>query len=97
MKREFLPVEALPPWARLNGLSVSDVAFRRLQAEDGTDKGSAIVATEAKGNGDDVPSDVLLRIPSDLVLSLEAVDGYAKSDRYLREVLEAVGDFGKVC
>ena len=94
MKREFLPVEALPPWARLNGLSVSDVAFRRLQAEDGTDKGSAIVATEAKGNGD-MPSDVLLRIPSDLVLSLEAVD--AKSDRYLREVLEAVGDFGKVC
>jgi len=96
MKREFLPVEALPPWARLNGLSVSDVAFRRLQAEDGTDKGSAIVATEAKGNGD-MPSDVLLRIPSDLVLSLEAVDAYAKSDRYLREVLEAVGDFGKVC
>lgn len=92
MKREYVSIESLPAWARLNGVSVSSIAFRRLQS-DGTDKGSAIVA---EGKQDSSSKDVLLQIPSDLILSLEAVDTYAKSDRYLREVLEAVGGFGKV-
>lgn len=92
MKREYLSIESLPVWARLNGVSVSGIAFKRLQS-DGTDKGSAIIA---EGKQDSSSKDVLLQIPSDLILSLEAVDTYAKSDRYLREVLEAVGGFGKV-
>lgn len=92
MKREHLSIESLPAWARLNGISVSRIAFKRLQI-DGTDKGSAIIA---EGRQDSHSKDVLLQIPSDLILSLEAVDTYAKSDRYLREVLEAVGGFGKV-
>ncbi|OJJ80867.1 SET domain-containing protein [Aspergillus glaucus CBS 516.65] len=91
MKREYLSIESLPVWARLNGVSVSGIAFKRLQS-DGTDKGSAIIA---EGKQDSSSKDVLLQIPSDLILSLEAVDTYAKSDRYLREVLEAVGGFGK--
>lgn len=93
MKREYLSIDSLPAWARLNGVSVSGVAFKRLQTDDGTDKGSAIIAAEGKQN---TSKDVLLQIPSDLILSLEAVNTYAKSDRYLREVLEAVGNFGKV-
>jgi len=93
MKCEHLSIESLPAWARLNGVSVSGVAFKRLQS-DGTDRGSAIIA---EGKQDSSSKDVLLlQIPSDLILSLEAVDTYAKSDRYLREVLEAVGGFGKV-
>lgn len=102
MRRESLPVEALPAWARLNGVALSGVTFRQLQAEDRTDKGYAIVATEEKGTvqgpseGEDSQPEVLLQIPSDLILSLEAVDNYAKADRYLREVLEAVGDLGRV-
>lgn len=100
MRRESIPIEAIPAWARLNGVSLSGVAFRRLQSEDGTDKGNAVVATEQRCNGDPVGEDshpeILIGVPSDLVLSLESVGTYAKSDRYLRGVLEAVGDFGRV-
>ena len=100
MRLESLSTDALPAWARLNGVSPFGVAFRRLQADDGTDKGCAVVATEEKSrdpeSNDDHP-EILLSVPSDMVLSLESVGNYAKSDRYLRDVLEAVGDFGRVC
>lgn len=100
MKHDYYPIETLPSWIKLNGVSVNSIAFRKLQADDGTDKGSAIVATEVKASGnaasDAVESEVLLRVPSDLVLSFDFVEEYSKSDRQLREVLEAVGDFGRV-
>ncbi|KAE8373269.1 hypothetical protein BDV26DRAFT_71365 [Aspergillus bertholletiae] len=99
MKREYLPVETLPAWTKLNGISVDGVTFCKLRTEDGIDKGCAIVATEEKcsegsetGEADAEP---LLRVPSDLILSLRLVEAHAKSDRYLREVLDAVGDFGR--
>lgn len=95
MKRAYLPIDALPAWARLNGVSMSGVAFRRLREEDATNKGAALVATENKGEKDLGP-DVLLQIPSDLILSLDCVETCAKSDPYLRDILEAVGGFGKV-
>lgn len=84
-------------------MSLSGVEFRRLKDNDGTDKGCAVVATE--GKDDEHPESeathshpqVLIRVPSEMALSLESVGNYAKSDRYLREVLEAVGDFGRVC
>lgn len=100
MKHEYYPIETLPSWIKLNGVSVNGIAFRKLQADDGTDKGSAIVGTEVKptGNaeGSEVEPEVLLRVPTDLVLSFDFVEEYSKSDRQLREVLEAVGDFGRV-
>jgi hypothetical protein len=98
MKREYLPIETLPAWQCLNGIVAKGVAFQKLgSSEYGTDKGSAIVATEAKSSDEnDTTPEILLQIPSDLVLSLEAVHNYAKSDRYLRDVLEAIGDFGRV-
>ncbi|KAL1885435.1 hypothetical protein Plec18167_000929 [Paecilomyces lecythidis] len=99
MKREYLPIEALPAWARLNGISFNGIAFERFRSEDGTDKGSGVVATEEKYNGDpeseESKPEFLITVPSDMVLSLGLVQNYAKSDRYLREVLEAVGDYGK--
>ncbi|PWY77539.1 SET domain-containing protein [Aspergillus heteromorphus CBS 117.55] len=108
MKRDYLPIETLSAWTRLNGIAVEGVAFRKLRADDGTDKGSAIVATGSQnggGNGERPESEesgvvapgvtVLLRVPSDLVLSLGFVEDYAKSDRQLREVLEAVGGVGR--
>lgn len=103
MRRESVPIESLPLWVHLNDVSLSGVEFRRLKDDDGTDKGCAVVATAEKddehlesGDTHSHPQ-VLIRVPSDLVLSRESVDNYAKSDRYLREVLEAVGDFGRVC
>jgi uncharacterized membrane protein YidH (DUF202 family) len=98
MKREYLAIEALPAWQRLNGIVSTGVAFQKLGSDEhGADKGSAIVATEAKSSNEtDTKPEILLQIPRDLVLSLETVHNYAKSDRYLREVLEAIGDFGRV-
>ncbi|KAE8153869.1 SET domain-containing protein [Aspergillus avenaceus] len=100
MKRNYLPTETLPSWAKLNGISVDGINFRKLRTEDGIDKGCAIVATEDRSNEqlsgtEEANTEVLLRVPSDMVLSLQMVENHAKSDRYLREVLDAVGDFGR--
>lgn len=99
MRREYLPLQSLPVWAKLNGISTNGVAFQNLSStESETDKGNAIVATEEKSSCEtDSSPQVLLQIPRELVLSLEAVQDHSKSDRDLREVLEAVGDFGRVC
>jgi len=94
MKRDSLPIESLPAWLRLNGIKANGVAFQKL----GSEKGTGIVAVQDQMSSEDetaAPPN-LLEIPADLVLSPEMVHNYAKSDRYLREVLEAVGDFGRV-
>jgi len=98
MKREHLPLGSLPAWLRLNGIEANGVAFQQLgSSESGVDKGNALVGTENKSStSGDIQPEVLLLVPSDLILSLETVDDYSKSDRDLREVLEAVGDFGRV-
>lgn len=98
MKRGSLSIDALIPFARLYNVALRGVTFRKLRAEDGTDKGGAIVATERKQSGNEEPSenDVLIKVPSDMILSLETVQERSKYDRHLHEVLEAVGDFGKV-
>ncbi|KAJ5167078.1 uncharacterized protein N7482_005859, partial [Penicillium canariense] len=96
MKRESFPTDSLPAWLRLNGVDANGVAFQNLQTTEGdADKGNTIVATEARSSKDsDAEPEILLRVPYDLVLSLEAVHGYAKSDRHLHEVLDAVDEFG---
>ncbi|KAJ5082404.1 hypothetical protein N7532_011447 [Penicillium argentinense] len=99
MRREYLPLQSLPAWAKLNGIVTNGVAFQNLSSsENDTDKGNAIVAIENKTSdeSDSLPQ-VLLQIPPELVLSLETVHAQSKSDQCLREVLEAVGDFGRVC
>ncbi|KAL1960455.1 hypothetical protein VTO42DRAFT_7754 [Malbranchea cinnamomea] len=96
MKRQFLPIEALRAWAKLNGITFHDVEIKQLRTDDGIDKGSAVVTTCVKVAMEDSPDpEVLMVVPRDLVLSLDLVHTCAKSDRYLKEVLEAVGDFGK--
>ncbi|KAL3468010.1 hypothetical protein BJX64DRAFT_82529 [Aspergillus heterothallicus] len=97
MKRKHIPLEPLNSFARLYGVSLRGVTFGNLRADDGTDKGGAIIATQERRSVDEESpeEDVLIRVPSDLVLSLEMVHERAKYDRHLSEVLTAVGDFGK--
>ncbi|KAJ5553834.1 hypothetical protein N7513_003793 [Penicillium frequentans] len=96
MRREYLPLGALLAWLRLNGIVTNGVAVQRVgSAESEADKGNAILATANNSNKDPDNQQTLLQIPRDLVLSLESVHDYSKSDRDLREVLEAVGDFGR--
>lgn len=99
MKREYLPLESLPTWLRLNGVLADGVEVQNLSSlEKNGDKGNGIVAVQDKSSeqSDALPK-ILLQIPSDLLLSLDAVHNYSKSDGHLREVLEAVGNFGRVC
>ena len=88
MHREILPIENLSTWARLN-----NVSFRRAEVVPlPGSRGSGLVATTHK-NSDDL---VLLKVPKDLILSLENVWMYAKSDKHLKEVLETVGEYARV-
>ncbi|KAH8698545.1 SET domain protein [Talaromyces proteolyticus] len=88
--RSHLPLEVLPAWASLNGIKLHGIKFAKL------DNGSGIVATEDQQSSlDDEEARILMTVPPDMVLSLAVVHDYAKSDRYLREVLEATGDFGR--
>jgi hypothetical protein len=101
MKREYLPIEALPTWAKLNGVRFHGVEIKRLQTEYDIDKGSAVIATFKKTakafvEGGEIAPEILITVPRDLVLSLELVETWAKSDRHLKEVLNAVGDYGRV-
>lgn len=98
MKREYIPIESLPAWQRLNGIVVQGIAVHKIGSDQhGADKGSALIATEARTSSEnDTKPKILLQIPPELVLSLETVQNHAKTDRYLRDVLEAIGDFGRV-
>ncbi|KAF4168982.1 hypothetical protein CNMCM6936_000393 [Aspergillus lentulus] len=94
MRRNYLPIEAMSSWAKLNGISLEGIAFQKLHGEEGTDKGSAIVATAEKIDKE-AEADTLLTVPSELALTFEYVHNHAKIDRHLRDVLDAVGDFGR--
>ena len=86
MHRQTLPIEQLSVWMTLNDVKAQGVQFQNGQ------NGSCIVANEQlTSTGLSV-----LQIPPELVLSLENVWIYAKADRHLAQVLEAVGDFARV-
>ncbi|EEQ30174.1 hypothetical protein McanMca71_000487 [Microsporum canis] len=101
MKRQYLPIEALPAWAKLNSVTFHGVEIKRLPYGEGIDKGSAVLAIgpgeiqESILDEPDLEPEVLIKVPPDLILSLLRVEIHAKSDKCLREALEAVGDFGK--
>lgn len=100
MKRETLPLQALPAWAKLNGISLDGVTLDHLKS-DHLDKGAAVVATSGRSVDETESSEdhgtILISVPSDMILSFEGVvDYYAKSDRHLKDVLDAVGSLGRV-
>ena len=87
MTEEPLPIDQLAIWAELNNVDFNGVKACSIAEA----KGTGLVATwELQDNA------VLLKVPRDLVLSLENVWIYAKSDQHLLQVLEAVGDFSRV-
>ena len=88
MHQEALPVSYLGTWAKLNGIEFNGIQASPLSGM----KGSGLLATTncLKYNAP------LIIIPKELVLSQETVWLYAKSDRQLKQVLEAVGDYSKV-
>lgn len=88
MYRETLPVDKLGAWAQLNNVEINGVSIITLQGN----RGSGLVATAEIS----INNPLLMTIPNVLVLSLENVWLYAKSDKHLRQTLEATGDYSRV-
>lgn len=88
MYRETLPIDKLGAWAQLNNVEINGVSVITLQGN----RGSGLVATAEIS----INNPLLMTIPNDLVLSLENVWLYAKSDKHLRQTLEATGDYSRV-
>ncbi|EKV06264.1 SET domain protein [Penicillium digitatum] len=97
MKREYITIETLPAWQRLNGIVTQGISVHKIGSDQhGADKGSALIATETQMSSEnDAKPKILLQVPPELVLSLETVQNQAKTDGHLRDVLEAIGDFGR--
>ena len=87
MSQEPLPIDQLAIWAEFNHVDFNGV--KACGVAEG--KGTGLVATwECQDSA------TLLSVPQDLVLSLENVWIYAKSDQHLLQILEAVGDYSRV-
>jgi hypothetical protein len=84
------PPEAFNPWAQLNG-----VRFHEVKPGQVAGRGSALLATKTISNSSE-GAECLLTVPRDLILSQEQVLEQAKVDRDFRELLESLGDFGRV-
>ena len=94
MRRESLTAQSSLPWAKLNNVELNGVKISESPEtlELSNSKGSGVFATQNKP----VNGAVLMTVPKELILSLDNVWIYAKSDRHLREVLEAVGEYARV-
>ena len=87
MHRPTLPIEGLPTWARLNGVS-----FHSIKVVNTEGKGYGVVSdTDLKAADDTSDAPALLTVPHDLVLNAAAVEEYAKEDKHFRQLLDAVG------
>ena len=95
MRRECLPIEQLQAWSLLNDVKLANAAVAaNITGKDGTNKGAGLVATEA------IPrqafESLLLTVPADLIVSKNRVEQVARTDKYLREILIATGEWAQV-
>ena len=95
MRRHYLPIEQLRAWATLNDVKFNGTHVERITNPDGQHEGAGLFAARDFEASHDFET-ILLSVPHELVLSVDLVHGYAKSDGHLRDVLEAVGEFGRV-
>lgn len=85
------PVSALRTWASLSGASFKHVRVGHMPGLE--HRGSAIIAERALSGND---YDPLVTVSRGLILSKDRVDEQSKTDGNLKEVLDSLGDFGKV-
>ncbi|KAF3009757.1 hypothetical protein E8E13_009537 [Curvularia kusanoi] len=84
------PIDALPTWAAFHGVSFNGIKVGPLPGFE--ERGSTVIADRELEGGKVEP---LLAVPKELIISRQNIELLAKSDRHLREVLEAAGDFGR--
>lgn len=76
-----LPIESFPAWALLQDVEFDDVVIAQTP-----DKGYGLVS-----NKELEQETIVLRVPKDLLLSVDQVEQYAKVDSNFRGLLEAFG------
>jgi hypothetical protein len=77
-------------WCRVNGIAFHGVKVGASHIDGG---GEGVLADRDLSGGEEGP---LMVVPRDMILSRESVELQAKSDKWLREVLGACGEFGRV-
>jgi hypothetical protein len=85
------PIASLPTWATFHGVKFNSVKIGPLPGFE--DRGSTVIASRRLQGGSVEP---LLVVPKDLIISRASIELFAKSDRHLQDVLEAIGEFGRV-
>lgn len=86
------PTSSIQFWAHLNDITFHDITCGPSPAH--PSRGMGLIATRDLHGGQEGP---LLVVPRTMVLTLETVWETAKWDGALKEVLEAVGYYGRVC
>ncbi|KAF2199462.1 SET domain-containing protein [Delitschia confertaspora ATCC 74209] len=82
-------IDDLPRWAAINGVSFRGIKIGPLPGLE--NRGSTVIAKQELRSEKEGP---LMVVPKDLIISRLNIDLFAKSDQQLKEVLEAVGEFG---
>lgn len=81
-----LPIDSLPAWASLNGVHFSDVKVGPLG-----ERGQGVLSTTTiSETGETADPLVLIKVPHDVVLCEEVLDSYAKGDKRLKELFDAI-------
>jgi hypothetical protein len=91
MRYGFFPIKNLQTWAALNGVGLSAASIKAEILDDqGNSKGGGLVASKDVAAGE-----AILRIPAELMLSIEQVEQCMKADSTLQRIMEAA-TFAKV-
>jgi hypothetical protein len=85
------PIDVLPTWASFHGVKFNCVKIGPLPGYE--ERGSTVIADQKLVGGNVEP---LLIVPKELIISRRNIDLLTKSDHHLREILEALGHFGRV-
>lgn len=84
-------VETLPAWAEFHGVKFNGIRVGPMPGFE--HYGSTVIATRRLVAGQEDP---LIVVPKELILSRQNIEVCAKSDQHLKEVLDALGEFGHV-
>lgn len=92
MRYASIPPDQLQSWALLNDAELRGISISTsIITENGVNKGGGLLSTASHEF-----EETLLSIPHELILTKEAVMMCAKTDRHLRDLVEALPDFIQV-
>lgn len=91
MRQTSLPLENLQAWSHFNDVQLFDVLVEPHIIADGVDRGGGLLA-----KADHAEAEPLVAVPLDLVLSKQRVEEAAKSDKHLKELIEAAASLFQV-